>query len=561
MLKKLLFSALVLCTGSTVLAQTIVSTTPENKKVILEEFTGIDCVFCPQGHAIANQIKDANPGNVFLVNIHQGGFAVPEAGEPDFRTVWGDAIANQTGLEGYPAATVNRHVFPGQSQSGGPDTAMSRNQWTSASNATLGEASYVNVGVVALIDPDTRTLTVDVETFHTANSPEASNLLNVALLQNNTFGPQTGGNMGDEYLHEHRLIELLTGQWGLTVAPTTTGSLFSDTITYVIPADLNGEPIPLGDLELVAYVTETQQEVISGNGTFPSFTGLDNDTDLNYLRLDEIPAQWSHNITPVITLENVGNDPISDVEIEYSVNGGTVQSFTYDGPLFTFQTAVIELPNITFDLMATNNIDVNISDDDNNANNVIAQSFDASPDGTANATLTIVADNGGNQIFWNMEDGAGTVFAVGGNYANGSTTEVEFTFDPDCFTFNLVDTGGNGGPTIDITDDVGTVLFSVSGDYGDGVEGNFSSQNELGIEDTIFEQLSIYPNPASTVLNIVNAEKSSIQVMNMLGQVMYEKSNIAIEEQVNVSSLSQGAYFVRITNGNAVTTSKFVVTR
>ena len=93
------------------------------------------------------------------------------------------------------------------------------------------------------------------------------------------------------------------------------------------------------------------------------------------------------------------------------------------------------------------------------------------------------------------------------------------------------------------------------------IEGNFSSQNALGIEDSVFGQLSIYPNPASTVLNIVNAEKSSIQVMNMLGQVMYEKSNIAIEEQVNVSSLSQGAYFVRITNGNAVTTSKFVVTK
>ena len=39
-------------------AQTIVSTTPENKNAILEEFTGIYCVYCPDGHLIANNLKD-----------------------------------------------------------------------------------------------------------------------------------------------------------------------------------------------------------------------------------------------------------------------------------------------------------------------------------------------------------------------------------------------------------------------------------------------------------------------------------------------------------------------
>ena len=35
------------------ISQTFVSTTPENKNVILEEFTGITCVYCPDGHRIA----------------------------------------------------------------------------------------------------------------------------------------------------------------------------------------------------------------------------------------------------------------------------------------------------------------------------------------------------------------------------------------------------------------------------------------------------------------------------------------------------------------------------
>ena len=113
-MKKFLLSFALLAYSSFLIGQTIVSTTPENKKAILEEFTGISCVFCPDGHAIANAIKNSNPEDVFLINIHQGGFAVPSGSQPDFRTPFGDAIANQSGLIGYPAGTVNRHIIPVQ---------------------------------------------------------------------------------------------------------------------------------------------------------------------------------------------------------------------------------------------------------------------------------------------------------------------------------------------------------------------------------------------------------------------------------------------------------------
>src|SRR5690625_6599106 len=103
--------------------QTIVSTEPENKKAILEEFTGVNCQYCPDGHAIAEQILNNNPGNAFAINIHAGGFANPSGSQPDFRTQWGAAIDGQAGIAGYPAGTVNRHVFPGWSMINGR-TAM-----------------------------------------------------------------------------------------------------------------------------------------------------------------------------------------------------------------------------------------------------------------------------------------------------------------------------------------------------------------------------------------------------------------------------------------------------
>src|SRR5690606_41785395 len=113
MMKKLLFPLSVVLFVSGGLAQTIVSTSPQDQNVVLEEFTGIHCVYCPQGHAIAKSIQDANPDRVSLINIHVGGYANPGPGEPDLRSPYGSALLAQTGPTGYPSGTINTHALPG----------------------------------------------------------------------------------------------------------------------------------------------------------------------------------------------------------------------------------------------------------------------------------------------------------------------------------------------------------------------------------------------------------------------------------------------------------------
>ena len=106
----------------------------------------------------------------------------------------------------------------------------------------------------------TNTITVHVEAFYTADSPESNNKLNVALLQNNTIGPQTDYANGNttEYNHMHRLVWLITGQWGEIITTTTAGTFIDETYTYDIPDDYNGVPVKIEDLEVVAFITETQ---------------------------------------------------------------------------------------------------------------------------------------------------------------------------------------------------------------------------------------------------------------------------------------------------------------
>src|SRR5688500_13695603 len=115
MKKQLLALSATLLLSVVVEAQLPVSTTPQNKKAILEEFTGVKCTWCPAGHVIANNIEAADPNNVILIIIHSGSFANVNPGEPDFKTAEGTAIDQMSGMgiTGYPAGTMNRRVLSG----------------------------------------------------------------------------------------------------------------------------------------------------------------------------------------------------------------------------------------------------------------------------------------------------------------------------------------------------------------------------------------------------------------------------------------------------------------
>ena len=567
MKKKVTLAVLFSFVGICAFAQTIVSTTPENRKVILEEFTGINCTFCPDGHAIAQALQDGNPGNIFLVNIHSGSFANPSGSQPDFRTQWGQAIDNQSGLAGYPAGTVNRQNFPGQEQGNAGSTALSRGAWAAAANATLGEVSYVNVGVNASLNVQTNIMTIDVEAYYTGNSPEPTNKFNVAILQNNTTGPQVGGNMGDNYNHMHRLIDLVTGQWGADITNTTAGSLYSNQFLYTIPADNNGIPVEVGELEVVVFVSETTQLIPSGSGTYPTITGLDNANDVNLRSVANIDATCGTSVTPSVNIQNLGQNEITSVDITYDVNGGGSQTYTWSGSLTSLQSTDIELPEIDYTLQTVNTINVSVSDDDLNDNNQSSTSFDSAVETAGTIDLTVTTDNWAEEVSWEFRDSAGSILESD-SYNQSSddltTFEYRFNFDDDCIVFSAFDTygdgltvGGNGG--IELKDANGVVVYPFNGDYGSGFSVEFNSNGVLGLGDNDFATVELYPNPTTSILNISNVENATIEIYNIIGQVMTTKTNVNNIETIDVSGYAAGPYMAKISNAGVTTTKKFVV--
>ena len=536
----------------TVFAQTIVSTNPENKKVVLEEFTGITCGYCPDGHVIAQNIQNNNPGNVFLINIHQGSFANPGNSGFDFRTPFGNALAAQVGANFYPSGTINRN-----------SNALSRGSWTSAANTTLGQSSDVNVGVEADIDVQTNTITVHVEAFYTADSPESNNKLNVALLQNNTIGPQTDYENGNttEYNHMHRLVWLITGQWGEVITTTTAGTFIDETYTYDIPDDYNGVPVKIEDLEVVAFITETQLDMPSGSGTFPTYSNFSAENNARPTSVEAILPQCGFDITPNVTIQNFGENDLTEVEITYSVNGGASQNYTWTGSLLSLQSEIVELPAISYVVQDVNTIEISLSDDDDNSDNQISENFNIANEYTTTINMILSTDNAGSQCTWDLMNAGGETLYSGGPYGNNESVIEQFELTDDCYRFRIFDSAGNGGGSIVLYDTNNDVVYNSPGNYGAREEAHFKTVGELGNNDNILSNVVIYPNPATNNLNIQNAENSSIKVFDLLGRIVALENNISLNQQLDVSKLTTGTYLIKIINGNQVKTDKFIINR
>lgn len=380
-MKKLYFIILTIFSFSFSFSQTIVSTDTENKKLIIEEFTGISCQYCPIGHTIVQNLLNDNPGNAFAIKIHEGTYA--EGFNPDFTTQWGTNIVNQSNNGGsYPSGTINRQYFPSASSNGGTSIALgwnniNNNPFITAAENLLTQSAYVNVGLEADLNADSRELTIHVEAYYTANSPESTNLLNIAILQNNTIAPQSGEGGGSDYNHTHRLIDLITGQWGEEINNTSAGSFIDRYYTYTIPESYNNVEAILENIEIVAFISETTQEIINGNGVYPNLVLLSNDVGVSSINS---PDNLSNSSSEYVTVEvtNYGENSVSDFDISYQLNSNEIVTETFTNTIASEESASFTF-DTTLNLSDIQNCQLSVftslENDENDSNNGIIQAF------------------------------------------------------------------------------------------------------------------------------------------------------------------------------------------
>ena len=480
-------------------AQTFVSTTPENKNVILEEFTGIYCQFCPDGHLIAQNLHNANPNDVFLINIHTGGYSNPNGpSDPDFNCLYGAAIAANSGLAGYPAGTINRATFNGISPQGSPGTtALSRGDWVAASADIMSQPSYVNVGVQASYDMVTGILTVNTETYYTQTTTNI-NVLHVAVVQNNVPGPQTGalsynpnaiitGPWNPTYNHQHMFRHLMDGANGLEFNVTTAGTFVPNTHTWQMPTNLASGQSTTGffpdldptNLDVVAYITEGPGEIITGfqANVIPIFPNA-YDANVTNSTAEDVICESETDIS--ITFRNYGNQSLTSLDLTYDINGGTPAVYNWTGNLISGAQETVTINSVTFTPQANNTVtwvasNPNGQVDQNTTNNSSTSTFkhfNLSGDVITGITagtidVSILTDGYGSETTWEIVDESGNVYGSGGPYSNNTQyNETAYVaIFPSCFELKLYDSYGdgmccaNGVGSVLVTDQNNNIIF------------------------------------------------------------------------------------------------------
>jgi len=129
-----------------------------DRVMLIEEFTGVQCVNCPQGSAQIENLLAIYPNNLVAVSLHTGDFAPPYTESAyDFRTDDADAISSFLDeATVYPSAVINRKIFGTNLQNRGA------NRWPGILEEEVLLEPMISVTITPEYDEATRVLSVNI---------------------------------------------------------------------------------------------------------------------------------------------------------------------------------------------------------------------------------------------------------------------------------------------------------------------------------------------------------------------------------------------------------------
>ncbi len=221
------------------------------RKVLLEKFTGHQCVGCPDGADMAKTLQKLYGNKLVVVSIHAGWFAEASPGEfnYDFTTDTGEELNDFFGVSANPRGIVNRKEFEGS-------RVLDPSAWGEAIEEYTEDAPKFQLQINMEYHEADNELEVCVEVGSLVNS-DCLYYLSVFLIEDGIVKPQKtndpahpGGVIMD-YEHNNVLRKGVNGTWGdqLNDSPITAESQFIK--NYKVSID---EEWVLENTSIVAFV-------------------------------------------------------------------------------------------------------------------------------------------------------------------------------------------------------------------------------------------------------------------------------------------------------------------
>lgn len=535
-----------------------VSTEPQYKNILIEEYTGVKCGNCPDGHAMAHELQVAKPENVFVIAVHAGHYATPSVGMPNFITDDGTALNDFYGVNSYPSGSINRRAFDSESP------IIGRSQWTTSSKIVNSETAPVNLYLDLEYDDFFEKLTINVEGYWTA-TPEVENpRLAIALLQNNIQGYQAGSGVSDEYMHQHVLRDFITDAFGDELSDCAEGNYFSKSYTYTLPEEYSKVEVVPEQLEVVAFVVENEYNVLNVTGKKLSHSSFDLPMNAE-ISESKLPISKNYHFSFFeMHLENKFTSPITSASFEVEFNGTTeTVDWTGEIPALSFREIAIPV-KWTDGQEETNSWSVTLSaiNGEAYAGNTLSGTFGLPFETAKTLKVIIKTDEWADDNQYLIRDTEGNVVHEFGPYENG----LEETY------------------TEEITLEVGnTYCFEVSDIWGDGV---YSPRGHMKIYDDsdklVCQNMEILDFGWRTFISIT--KESGIEALGVDEEIsisadgqqirvscpgsfevsIYDSCGRCVKtccdaEVIDASDFGNGLYIISVTSDKATKTSKIIL--
>ncbi|MEN8122803.1 MAG: T9SS type A sorting domain-containing protein [Bacteroidota bacterium] len=520
-------------------------------KPLYEEFTSSTCVPCAAQNQILDAILEANPETHSLIKYQMNW---PGSGDP-YYIEDGGIRRDYYNVAGVPILFVNA-------------SEMSPGDMTQIIyNSFLNDLTAMEIDIVtAELEND---ITISAEINVENNYPSGLTAY-IAVVEKTTT--ENVGTNGETEFH-NVLLKMLPDASGITLPALTPGTTHTITETYDMGLTFMEEPT---DIKVIVFVqNDSDGSIIQSETTDVEFQLPTNQNDCKLVSISNVPEEFCSAIglSPVIKVQNYGSDTITSLGISYNVNGGAPENYNWSGELAYYETEIIELPEIIFDLLDDNSLQVTVDTvngnvDTNPDDNTLDKDF-ASSTNIGNLSISLHTDNYGSETSWAIINYAGEILHSGGPYTDESLLVLDMVQmelpDADCFRFEIYDSWGDG-----IAGNYGTgfyklysdgELFAEGGDFGyiDVVSFGRDIANKVG--SVFYEQnLNIYPNPATDIVNIeYKSSITKVELYNYVGVLVLSKNVSSKFSEVNISNLNAGVYIFRITTLDGIIVKRIII--
>ena len=290
---------------------------------------------------------------------------------------------------------------------------------------------------------------------------------------------------------------------------------------------------------------------------------------------------------PVAIIQNTGSTTLTQLDIEYLVQGSEALNYSWTGSLEFMETEEIELiiPNYSFWAGSDSKFIVNISnpngqDDEYPYNNSYSIDFVEVDLYNVSETLTIecLTNNRGYQTSYSLTDLEGNIILEMDDLENNTIYTNEVSLQLGCYKLRIDDSGDDGlywwhnssqgTGYLRLKNSSGAIVENFEPEFGRFAIYEFgiidlSGTTEIPDEANI---ISVFPNPTSDVLNInlkgFKNSKFIAKVFNTAMLKVYENrfsvSDIDFTERINMKNMLPGIYFLRLECNGRTTFSKII---